>query len=58
MIFAFQFFINSIDSYMISNMDLSPVSSVGESVAVPIGLSIFHTTFNILNVLLLVWFVP
>ena len=58
MIFAFQLFINSIDSYMISNMDLSPVSSVGESVAVPIGLSIFHTTFNILNVLLLVWFVP
>ena len=58
MIFAFQFFINSIDSYMISSMDLSPVSSVGESVAVPIGLSIFHTTFNILNVLLLVWFVP
>ena len=58
MIFAFQFFINIIDSYMISNMDLSPVSSVGESIAVPIGLSIFHTTFNILNVLLLVWFVP
>ncbi len=58
MIFAFQFFINSIDSYMISNMDLSPVSSVGESIAVPIGLSVFHTTFNILNVLLLVWFVP
>ena len=58
MIFAFQFFINSIDNYMISNMDLSPVSSVGESVAVPIGLSIFHTTFNILNVLLLVWFIP
>ena len=58
MIFAFQFFISSIDSYMISNMDLSPVSSVGESIAVPIGLSIFHTTFNILNVLLLVWFVP
>ena len=58
MICALQFFINSIDSYMMSNMDLSPVSSVGESVAVPIGLSIFHTTFNILNVLLLVWFVP
>ena len=58
MICALQFFINSIDSYMISSMDLSPVSSVGESVAVPIGLSIFHTTFNILNVLLLVWFVP
>ena len=39
-------------------MGLSPLSVVGESIAVPIGLSIFHTTFNILNVLLLVWFVP
>jgi len=58
MIFALQFFVKNIDSYMISNMGLSPLSVVGESVAVPIGLSIFHTTFNILNVLLLVWFVP
>ena len=58
MIFALQFFVKNIDSYMISNMGLSPLSVVGESIAVPIGLSIFHTTFNILNVLLLVWFVP
>ena len=47
MIFALQFFIRIIDSYMMSNMDLSPLNSVGESIAVPIGLSIFHTTFNI-----------
>ena len=58
MIFALQFFIRIIDSYMMSNMDLSPLNSVGESIAVPIGLSIFHTTFNILNVIFLVWFVP
>jgi len=58
MILSLQFFIGIIDSYMISNMDLSPINSVGESIAVPIGLSIFHTVFNILNVLLLVWFVP
>jgi len=58
MIFSLQFFIRIIDSYMMSNMDLSPINSVGESIAVPIGLSIFHTVFNILNVLLLVWFVP
>ena len=58
MIFALQFFIRIIDSYMMSNMDLSPLTSVGESIAVPIGLSIFHTTFNILNVIFLVWFVP
>ena len=58
MIFALQFFVKIIDSYMISNMDLSPLTVVGESVAIPIGLSIFHTSFNIINVLLLVWFVP
>jgi phosphate:Na+ symporter len=58
MIFTLQFFVKTIDSYMISNMNLSPLSVVGESVAIPIGLSIFHTIFNILNVLLLVWFVP
>lgn len=58
MIFSLQLFIKIIDNYMISNMDLSPLSVVGESVAIPIGLSIFHTSFNIINVLLLVWFVP
>ncbi len=39
------------------------VESIGarpsqEASAIPIALSIFHTTFNILNTLLLVWFVP
>ena len=58
MILSLQFFTKIIDNYMISNMDLSPLSVVGESVAIPIGLSIFHTSFNIINVLLLVWFVP
>ena len=58
MIIAFPFFIKMIDNYMSWNMQLSPLNVVGESVAIPIGLSIFHTTFNILNVLLLVWFVP
>ena len=58
MIIAFPFFIKMIDDYMSLNMQLSPLNVVGESVAIPIGLSIFHTTFNIINVLLLVGFVP
>ena len=59
MIFAFPFFITAIDGYMISNMDLSPLNfDVENPVAIPLGLSIFHTTFNILNVLLMVGFVP
>ncbi len=58
MIIAFPLFIKTIDNYMTVNMQMSPLDVVGESVAIPIGLSIFHTTFNILNVLLLVGFVP
>ena len=59
MVFSFQFFITTIDSYMVTNMDLSPLNfDIDNPVAIPIGLSIFHTTFNILNVLFLVGFVP
>ncbi len=41
----------------------SPMGAVGQTAedtaaAIPIGLSIFHTTFNIIFSLLLVWFVP
>jgi len=59
MLFAFQIFITNIDTYMINNMGLSPLNFDMENpVAIPLGLSIFHTTFNILNMLLLVGFVP
>ena len=58
MIIALPFFVETIDNYMVLNMQLSPLNIVGESVAIPIGLSIFHTTFNIINVLLMVGFVP
>ncbi|MEE2954161.1 MAG: Na/Pi cotransporter family protein [Bacteroidota bacterium] len=58
MILALPLFISTIDNYMNTNMGLSPVNSIGVSVAIPIGLSIFHTSFNILNVLFLVGFVP
>ncbi|MBN4062394.1 Na/Pi cotransporter family protein, partial [Bacteroidales bacterium AH-315-I05] len=54
MLFSFRWFINGIDSYMTSTHGISPME---DAEAVPIALSLFHTTFNILNVLLLVWFV-
>lgn len=41
--------------YAVHNIGARPSE---EASAIPIALSIFHTTFNILNVLLLVWFVP
>ena len=56
---SFQFFITTIDSYMINNMGISPLNfDIDNPVAIPLGLSIFHTTFNILNMILLVGFVP
>ncbi len=59
MIIAFPLFITTIDTYMINNMGISPLNFDMENpVAIPLGLSIFHTTFNILNMLFLVGFVP
>jgi phosphate:Na+ symporter len=59
MLISFRFFITTIDTYMINNMGLSPLNFDMENpVAIPLGLSIFHTVFNILNVLFLVGFVP
>jgi len=59
MLFAFKIFITNIDAYMINNMGLSPLNfDIENPVAIPLGLSIFHTTFNILNMLFLVGFVP
>jgi phosphate:Na+ symporter len=59
MIIAFRFFITTIDTYMINNMGISPLNFDMENpVAIPLGLSIFHTVFNILNMLFLVGFVP
>lgn len=54
MLIAFQGFIYIINEYMVSNDYGSPLT---EPESVPFALSFFHTTFNILNVLLLIWFV-
>jgi phosphate:Na+ symporter len=58
MIIAFPFVIDLIDQYMTNYMGMSPLNPEDKSATVPLGLSIFHTTFNILNVILLVGFVP
>lgn len=46
--------LNLVDSYIVSSGGLSPF---GDPTGVPIGLSLFHSAFNIINTLLLVWFV-
>ena len=58
MLIAFPFVIDLIDNYMTSFMGMSPINPEDKSATVPLGLSIFHTTFNIVNVILLVGFVP
>ena len=58
MVIAFPFVIELIDHYMTNYMGMSPLNPEDKSATVPLGLSIFHTTFNIVNVILLVGFVP
>ena len=53
MLFAFPLFLKGIDSYMVNTHDTSPFN---DPEAIPISLSIFHTAFNILNVLFLIGF--
>ncbi|MEQ8924327.1 MAG: Na/Pi cotransporter family protein, partial [Fulvivirga sp.] len=47
-------FLNVIDVYLSSDDGVSPFQSAA---AIPIALSIFHTAFNVINVLVLIWFV-
>ena len=54
MVIAFYWFIDLID-YIVSQNFASPFEN---QEARPIALALFHTIFNILNVLLLVWFTP
>ncbi|QNL21062.1 Na/Pi cotransporter family protein [Hyphobacterium sp. CCMP332] len=53
MVFLMPFFITAINWYMEKNNFGSPMETAS---SVPIGLSIFHTVFNILNVFILIWF--
>ncbi len=56
-LFIFGFFLNSIENLMGSLGVGSPFSRT-EPFAVVYGLAIFHTAFNFINVLFLVWLVP
>lgn len=55
MMLLFQFFIKGIETYMLSVGGNSPFT---DPKSVPIALSLFHTSFNLINVSLLIWFVP
>ncbi|MCF8358115.1 MAG: Na/Pi cotransporter family protein [Prolixibacteraceae bacterium] len=56
-------FVRLIDSFLVSIGQLSPLNiEIGNNaehhVVLPIALSVFHTSFNVLNTLLQVWFIP
>jgi phosphate:Na+ symporter len=55
MLIVFVPFLEGIASYMESSMGTSPFA---EATAIPIGLSLFHTLFNIINTSVMVWFLP
>lgn len=57
MFFSFRLFLRGIDFSMLYFYDVSPFDRE-QYHSIPIALSIFHTSFNIINVALLVGFVP
>ena len=48
-------FLNSIDWFVTSDGSPSPFK---EATAIPVALSLFHTSFNVINTAILIWFVP
>lgn len=54
MFIAFNLVLKGIDSYLVSTGETSPFQ---DATSVPVALAIFHTSFNIANTLLLIWFV-
>jgi phosphate:Na+ symporter len=55
MVLLFPFYIKAIDSIMVQWYGVSPIDPSNYT-SIPIALSIFHTSFNLINTLILVWF--
>ena len=55
MTIAFPFFLKGINWAV---MEMGSESAFTSTKSLPIALSLFHTTFNLLNVFFLIWFVP
>jgi len=55
MVFLHGFYLDAIGEYMAGTSDGSPFVN---KEAIPKGLAIFHTAFNISNVLIMIWFIP
>jgi phosphate:Na+ symporter len=55
MLILFVPFLSAIDWFVTKDGGASPFV---EATAIPVALSVFHTSFNVLNTFLLIWFVP
>jgi phosphate:Na+ symporter len=55
MIIVFQPFIRLVDLIVIKLNGVSPLENIS---SIPLGLAVFHSTFNIINVTILAWFIP
>ncbi len=55
MLTIFPFFVDAVDSIVTRHNGMSPSQNPA---VIPTALSIFHTSFNIINVLIFIWFVP
>ncbi|MBC32109.1 MAG: MFS transporter [Muricauda sp.] len=55
MLILFVPFLNMVNWFVTRNGGVSPFV---EATAIPVALSVFHTTFNIANTFFLIWFVP
>ncbi|MFY0643500.1 MAG: Na/Pi symporter [Bacteroidia bacterium] len=55
MLILFYPFLNMVEMIVTNNGSDSPFQS---AVAIPVALSVFHTSFNIINTFTLMWFVP
>jgi len=52
--FTFNLVLKGIDFYLVSSGEVSPFK---DPESIPVALSIFHTSFNVSNTLILIWFV-
>jgi len=55
MLILFYPFLHGVGEFVVSRGSESPFIT---ATAIPVALSVFHTVFNVLNTLILVWFVP
>ncbi|MCP4272773.1 MAG: Na/Pi cotransporter family protein [Gammaproteobacteria bacterium] len=55
MLIFFYPLLNGIEKLMLSQGSTSPFAN---ALAVPVALSVFHTSFNVINTFVLIWFVP